>query len=191
MNMKLVVLSAGLALLSEAAVLGAEGGQAASLRAREGRPVSTAPRSGALPAEPADEANLRIEVSAKYEELQGSTRFVVGNGSQANHVAGGDKAFAVKSSQGTGVEFKRWGFIVNVLPTVNPVNPGEVVVQLQVELSGPVKGLAGAGEGLPNAVPNLATWQFQSAVTLVKGRKTVVCSAPARVEVTVDDAKPD
>ncbi|MFA6317132.1 MAG: hypothetical protein WC943_06910 [Elusimicrobiota bacterium] len=138
----------------------------------------------AAPDRPAADANLLVEVSAKHGEHQGAARFIVGSGSQANHVLGGDKPHVVKNSQGTGVEFKKWGFIFNVLPTVNPKDKAEVYVQMQVELSGPETGVT-----IPQGdVPAIGTWQYQSSFTVRKGRKSVVFETPARVEITISDA---
>jgi hypothetical protein len=61
-----------------------------------------------------------VEISAKYLDLEGKTRFLVGNGNQTNYVTGGEKAFTFKNSQGEAVEFKKTGFILNVLPYFNP-----------------------------------------------------------------------
>ncbi|MBI5622800.1 MAG: hypothetical protein HY924_03375 [Elusimicrobia bacterium] len=150
----------------------------------QGKAKKASPVFTAAPA--ADDANLLVEVSAKQGEHAGAARFVVGSGSQANHILGGDKPYPVKHSQGTGVEFKKWGFIFNVLPTVSPKDKDEVYVQMQIELSGPEAGVT-----IPSGdIPAIGTWQYQSSFKVRKGRKTVVFESPARVELTVSDAQP-
>lgn len=130
----------------------------------------------------AAEPNLKLEVSVKWGELSDSASFLVNNGSQMNYTHGGDKHVELKSEKGRGVEFKKWGFIVNALPVIDPNDPKKVSVQLQLELSGPV----GQGE-----VKDAATWQFQSQLTVRKGKKAVIVEAPARAELTVSDAPVD
>jgi hypothetical protein len=130
---------------------------------------------------PQDDVNLSVEVSARYLDLEGKTRFVAGNATQVNYVTGGDKAFLFKSAKAEGVEFKKTGFIVNVLPVVDPNDGKKVSMQVQVELSGPSKGVQTAG-GL---VPDVVTWQWQSGFTLPLGKKTVLVDGPAYLEMTV------
>lgn len=141
--------------------------------------------TAALPPRADDETNLRVDVSAKYLSLEGTAKFIVGNATQANFVTGGDKAHLIKNTQGEGVEFKKTGFIVNILPVVNPNDPKEVSVQLQVELSGPTAGIKVA----QNEVPDLSTWQYQSSFTLVRGKRTLLVEEPARLEISVDLAE--
>jgi hypothetical protein len=154
---------------------------APSVRAQGGRRGLPAK----LPERAANEVNLLVDVKAEYQELTGAARFLVGNGTQANHVLGGDKAYPIKNSQGTGVEFKKWGFIVNVLPAVNPEEPGTVSIQVQIELSGPVKSAVSPSSD----VTDITTWQYQGSFTLALGQKTVIVETPALVEITVREAK--
>ncbi|MBI4676063.1 MAG: hypothetical protein HY748_00590 [Elusimicrobia bacterium] len=181
--MKTGMLCVGLALFGQGTALGAEAiSSRLPKRVSTGAPVMPARDSLA---EPTDSANLLVEIAARHDEMEGSARFIVGNGAQANHVVGGDKPFTIKNNQGTGVEFKKWGFIFNVLPRLNPKDRGEVFVQMQVELSGPVKGVTIPAAG---DVQGIATWQYQSSFTVKKGLKTVVVESPARVEITVSEA---
>ena len=138
-----------------------------------------------LPKHAADDVDFRVEVSVKYMELEGKSRFLVANGSQANQVNGGEKVYPVKTSMATSVEFKKWGFVVNMLPTLDPADPERVSVQLQIELSGPVKSATAPSSDMPD----LGTWQYQSSFSVVRGRKTVIVDEPARVELTIEEVK--
>ena len=158
-----------------------QGAEPAAAKKADARPGK---RPAVAAAAASDAVNLRVDVSAKYLSLEGTARFLVGNGTQSNFITGGDQAHLIKNSQGEGVEFKKTGFLVNVLPVLNPDNDRAVSVQIQVELSGPTPGIK-VGE---NEVPHVSTWQWQSSVSLVRGKKTVLVEAPARFEMTVDYA---
>ncbi|MBI2363069.1 MAG: hypothetical protein HYV15_06775, partial [Elusimicrobia bacterium] len=94
-----------------------------------------------------------------------------------NFVQGGNKSFPVETKTGKDVEFKKWGFIANVLPVEDPNATGKVNLQLQVELSGPV-----GKDGL-----DVETWQLQTTVTVVKGKPKTVSRGAGKLVVTVLD----
>ena len=121
--------------------------------------------------------NYQVDVAVIYGELEGSATFTVQDGAQANHVQGGDKHFRVGKGKHKGAEFKKWGFIVNVLPASIPGRPGYLSLQIQVELSGPI----GKTE-----IKDVTTWQYQTTVTLAEGKTTVLTRRPARLEINVD-----
>lgn len=122
---------------------------------------------------------LRVAVTALYRGLSERADFLVRNGSQANYVEGGETAFSVANGSGKSVEYKKHGFIVNVLPLVDPNDPSRVSLQFQLELSGPVKA---------DPAPDMATWQLQDEVVLTKGKRFEVSHGAGRVDVTVSDA---
>jgi len=173
-------------VLGLAVTLGAEAAPTTRPRVAAGELPMRVSRSQAAiamaPAAAADATNLKVDVAAKYLDLKGSARFTMGNATQANFVSGGDQAHLVKNSQGEGVEFKKVGFIVNLLPVLSPDNDKKVSVQLQVELSGPTQGIKVA----ENEVPHISTWQWQATFTLVRGKKTVVVESPAHLEISID-----
>ncbi|MFH2203016.1 MAG: hypothetical protein ABIJ96_07870 [Elusimicrobiota bacterium] len=171
-------------LLGPAAALGAEAAPTTRSRNMVGElPRRVSRRAAAIkPAAPLDETNLKVDVAAKYLDLRGAARFTMGNGTQANFITGGDKAHLVRNSQGEGVEFKKVGFIVNVLPILDPNDDKRVSVQLQVELSGPTPGIKVSD----NEVPDISTWQWQSSFSLVRGKKTVVVESPAYLEISIE-----
>ena len=151
---------------------------AATAQPKIPKPSNRAPTKymrGKVP--PIDSAvmNLRIDVSVKYQNLSDEASFIVGNATQANYTRGGDKHFFVETKQERGVEFKKWGFIVNVLPVVVP-DSETVAIQVQLELSGP----SGDGE-----IPDIETWQYQTEVTIPLGKPTPIVLAPAEAVLTV------
>lgn len=124
------------------------------------------------------EQDLRVQVDASFKGLKGTADFLVENAVQANHVAGGERNAKVRTAQGESSAQKKWGFIVNLLPVVNPNRTDVVMVQMQVELSGP-------GEAPDEET---STWQLQTEFQVKKGVKRVIASAGGRLEVTVSDA---
>jgi|GEM_PF-3771769 len=119
---------------------------------------------------------LQFDIDAEYGDNKGSASFLVSNGTQTNQVLGGEKRVPIGEGK---TERLRYGFIVNVMP-VCAAN-GMVSLQLQVELSAP----SNSGDLVSG------TWQYQSTFDVKKGSKTVVVSKPARIEITISDAKPE
>jgi hypothetical protein len=122
------------------------------------------------------DVSLRIEVRAKYKDLSGEVDFVMMNQTQANHVVGGDRAFKVETENGTGLEFKRWGFIVNALPVIDPNRPHIVDTQLQIELSGPIRG---------REAVEVETWQIQTEALATLGKWKTLARKPAEVSIRI------
>lgn len=138
----------------------------ASLFAAESAPPAVqkkAKRNAQFNMRPMSDRNLRVKASAKYLELSGSADFIAGDAMQVNYVTGSGKD-----------EPKKTGFILNILPVLLP-DGKRVDVQVQVELSGPSK------EG-----SEASTWQWQSAFSLERGKKTVLVDGEARFEMTID-----
>ncbi len=122
------------------------------------------------------EVLLRIEVKAEYKDLTGEADFVTMNMTQCNHVVGGDRGFKIRTQNGEGLEFKRWGFIVNALPVVNPNDTTKVDTQFQIELSGPLKG--------DDAV-EIETWQLQNETYSTMGKWKTISRKPALVKIRI------
>ena len=128
----------------------------------------------------AADRNYEIKVKVKYHGMEREATFVVSNSAQSNYVEGGDKHVIVEVNGNKGIEYKKWGFIVNILPISLHEDPKKVSIQIQLELSGPV------GKG---KIKDIATWQFQSEILLTLGKKTVISRKPAYAEITIRDAK--
>jgi hypothetical protein len=121
---------------------------------------------------------LRVQVEAEYDGMAHTADFLVAHGNQSNYVQGGETAFSVETEAGKGLEFKKWGFVVNVLPVEDPSRPGRVSLEMQVEVSGPVRGKDGV---------EVRTWQLQTALNLVKGKPKTVSRGSGKMVVTVSD----
>src|SRR5205823_310171 len=112
-----------------------------------------------------------------------SGNFRVLNQTQANYVLGGDQPFEVETANGKGVEFKKFGTIVNVLPAIKP-DTDIVDSQLQIELSGPL-----AAQGALKVRP-VATFQLQTEFSAPLGKTVLIVDEPdRRVEVRFEAAK--
>lgn len=122
-------------------------------------------------------APLRLQVEAEFNGMKRTADFVVNNAIQANYVEGGDKAFPVDSKGGKGIEYKKWGFIVNTLPITDPNDPTRVDIQLQIEVSGPSE------DGM-----DISTWQVQTELMVVEGKKTALSRGAGKASVTVTDS---
>ncbi|TPW20167.1 MAG: hypothetical protein FD126_1958 [Elusimicrobia bacterium] len=121
---------------------------------------------------------LRVQVEGEYAGIKHSADFLVENANQSNYVQGGEKAFSVETKAGKGLEFKKWGFIVNVLPVVDPNKPERVNLQMQVEISGPVQGKEGV---------EVQTWQLQTSIHVTKGKPKTVARGSGKFVVTVTE----
>lgn len=133
---------------------------------------------GAGAAPDAAEKVLRLQVEAEYAGMKHAADFLVENANQSNYVQGGEKAFSVEGKTARTVEFKKWGFVVNVLPAEHPSDPNRVSVQMQVEVSGPVPGKDGV---------EVQTWQLQTTLTVVKGKPKTVSRGSGKFVLTVTD----
>ncbi|MCX5795377.1 MAG: hypothetical protein NTY77_07790 [Elusimicrobia bacterium] len=113
---------------------------------------------------------------------EASGRFLVGDGNQSNYVAGGEVTKTIKTSQGKGAEYKKYGVIVNCLPTLNP-DGQHVRVECQFEISGP-------GRKNPDLEAwDLDTFQYQAGFVAELGKPlALVDETDRRVQVTVSRA---
>ncbi|MFA6316774.1 MAG: hypothetical protein WC943_05090, partial [Elusimicrobiota bacterium] len=66
------------------------------------------------------QTSLRLLETEGKAQLLSNPKVIVQAGNQANFVVGGDQPYPVTNNQGVGVEFKKFGVILNVLPVVNP-----------------------------------------------------------------------
>ena len=124
--------------------------------------------------------NLKFSFKLKFKQMENVGNFVVQSGTQANYVLGGEIPVEVEHAQGKGIEFKRHGTIVNVLPVVRP-DSDKVDIQLQCELSGPLPPETSL------RVNPIATFQYQTAFVATLGKTLVLIDEPdRRVEVTID-----
>lgn len=136
------------------------------------RPAALRPQKDAL-------TNVQVSFKLRNAGREVSSRFVIGSGSQANYVVGGELAKAVQTSQGKGLEYKKHGVIVNCLPVLSP-DGKRVSAELQVEVSGPGR------KNQDLDAWDLDTFQYQTSFTAELGKLLVLVDEPdRRVEITV------
>lgn len=120
----------------------------------------------------------QLQTSLKMLETEGKAQLlsnpkvIVQAGSQANFVVGGDQPYPVTNNQGVGVEFKKYGVILNVLPVINPNKKDTIRAECQLEVSNPdfSKPVTVGG----TAVPSITTRQIQTSVEMKSGETLVI-----------------
>jgi len=112
-----------------------------------------------------------LETEGKAQILS-NPKVITKSGTQANFVVGGDQPYPVTTNQGVGVEFKKFGVILNILPTVNPNKKDSIDAQLQLEVSSPdfSKPVQVGG----TTVPSITTRQVQTEVEIKSGETLVI-----------------
>ncbi|MBI3505120.1 MAG: type II and III secretion system protein [Proteobacteria bacterium] len=112
-----------------------------------------------------------LETEGKAQILS-NPKVITKSGTQANFVVGGDQPYPVTTNQGVGVEFKKFGVILNILPAVNPNKKEYIQAQLQLEVSNPdfSKPVNVGG----TSVPSIVTRQVQTEVEIKSGETLVI-----------------
>lgn len=120
----------------------------------------------------------QLQTSLKMLETEGKAqllsnpKIITKNATQANFVVGGDQPYPVVNNQGVGVEFKKFGVILNILPVVNPNKKDYVDAQLQLEVSNPdYSKPVTVGN---TTVPTIVTRQIQTEVEIKSGETIVI-----------------
>ncbi|HAH08453.1 MAG TPA: hypothetical protein DCM05_18330 [Elusimicrobia bacterium] len=136
------------------------------------------------PDEP-EQPMFKVSFKIRFEGLEGSGNFAVRGATQSNYVVGGDTPFVIENAAGKGLEFKKHGTIVNILPVLDPSKPDTVDSQIQIEISGPGKPTTEL-----KALP-VQTFQLQTEFLSTLGKKAVLVDEPnKRVEVLIEVLKP-
>lgn len=124
------------------------------------------------------ERMTQLQTSLKLLETEGKAQLlsnpkvITKSGTQANFVVGGDQPYPVTNNQGVGVEFKKFGVILNILPTVNPNKKDYVDAQMQLEVSNPdFSKPVTVGN---TTVPSIVTRQVQTEVEIRNGETLVI-----------------
>jgi pilus assembly protein CpaC len=120
----------------------------------------------------------QLQTSLKLLETEGKAQIlsnpkvITKSGTQANFVVGGDQPYPVTTNQGVGVEFKKFGVILNILPAVNATKKDTIDAQLQLEVSNPdfSKPVNVGG----TSVPSITTRQVQTEVEIKSGETLVI-----------------
>ncbi len=120
----------------------------------------------------------QLQTSLKMLETEGKAqllsnpKIITKNATQANFVVGGDQPYPVTNNQGVGVEFKKFGVILNILPVINPNKKDYIDAQLQLEVSNPdFSKPVTVGN---TTVPSIVTRQIQTEVEIKSGETIVI-----------------
>ncbi|MFC1679886.1 hypothetical protein ACFL2T_06720 [Elusimicrobiota bacterium] len=120
----------------------------------------------------------QLQTSLKMLETEGKAqllsnpKIITKNATQANFVVGGDQPYPVTNNQGVGVEFKKFGVILNILPVINPNKKDYIDAQLQLEVSNPdFSKPVTVGN---TTVPAIVTRQIQTEVEIKSGETIVI-----------------
>jgi pilus assembly protein CpaC len=120
----------------------------------------------------------QLQTSLKMLETEGKAQLlsnpkvITKNATQANFVVGGDQPYPVTNNQGVGVEFKKFGVILNILPVINPNKKDHIDAQMQLEVSNPdFSKPVTVGN---TTVPSIVTRQVQTEVEIKSGETIVI-----------------
>jgi len=118
------------------------------------------------------QTSLKLLETEGKAQLLSNPKVITKSQTQANFVVGGDQPYPVTNNQGVGVEFKKYGVILNVLPVVNVNRKDYIDAQLQLEVSNPdfSKSVNVGG----TSVPSMVTRQIQTEVEIKSGETIVI-----------------
>lgn len=118
------------------------------------------------------QTSLKMLETEGKAQLLSNPKIITKNAVQANFVVGGDQPYPVTNNQGVGVEFKKFGVILNILPVVNPNKKDHIDAQLQLEVSNPdFSKPVTVGN---TTVPSIVTRQIQTEVEIKSGETIVI-----------------
>ncbi|MBI3288154.1 MAG: type II and III secretion system protein [Elusimicrobia bacterium] len=118
------------------------------------------------------QTSLKLLETEGKAQLLSNPKVITKSASQANFVVGGDQPYPVTNNQGVGVEFKKFGVILNILPVVNPNKKDYIDAQLQLEVSNPdFSKPVTVGN---TTVPSIVTRQVQTDVEIRSGETLVI-----------------
>ncbi|MBI4678419.1 MAG: type II and III secretion system protein [Elusimicrobia bacterium] len=118
------------------------------------------------------QTSLKLLETEGKAQLLSNPKVIVQAGNQANFVVGGDQPYPVTNNQGVGVEFKKFGVILNVLPVINPNKKDTIRAEAQLEVSNPdFSKPVTVGN---TSVPSITTRQVQTSVEIKSGETLVI-----------------
>ena len=118
------------------------------------------------------QTSLKMLETEGKAQLLSNPKIITKNAVQANFVVGGDQPYPVTNNQGVGVEFKKFGVILNILPVINPNRKDHIDAQLQLEVSNPdFSKPVTVGN---TTVPSIVTRQIQTEVEIKSGETIVI-----------------
>ena len=118
------------------------------------------------------QTSLRMLETEGKAQLLSNPKVIVQAQSQANFVVGGESPYPVTNNQGVGVEFKKFGVILNILPVINPNKKDTIRAEMQLEVSNP--DFSKPVQVGNTTVPAITTRQVQTSVEIKSGETLVV-----------------
>ncbi|HAH06528.1 MAG TPA: hypothetical protein DCM05_08380 [Elusimicrobia bacterium] len=116
--------------------------------------------------------SLKLLETEGKAQLLSNPKIITKSATQANFVVGGDQPYPVTNNQGVGVEFKKFGVILNCLPVINPNKKDYIDAQMQLEVSNPdFSKPVTVGN---TSVPSIVTRQIQTEVEIKSGETIVI-----------------
>lgn len=115
---------------------------------------------------------LRLLETEGKAQLLSNPKVIAKSGTGARFVVGGDLPFPTVNNQGVGVEFKKFGVILNILPVILPGKKNLVDVQLQLEVSNP--DFSNPVTIQNTAVPSIVTRQVEAEIEMQSGETLVI-----------------
>lgn len=118
------------------------------------------------------QTSLKMLETEGKAQLLSNPKVIVQAQSQANFVVGGESPYPVTNNQGVGVEFKKFGVILNILPVINPNKKDTIRAEMQLEVSNP--DFSKPVQVGNTTVPSITTRQVQTSVEIKSGETLVV-----------------
>jgi len=112
-----------------------------------------------------------LETEGKVQMLS-NPKVIVQAQAQASFVVGGEAPYPVTNAQGVGVEFKKYGVVLNIMPVINPNKKDTIRAEMQLEVSAP--DYSKPVQVGNTSVPALTTRQIQTSVEIKSGETLVI-----------------
>ncbi len=119
------------------------------------------------------QATLKMLETEGKAQMLSNPKVIVQANSQANFVVGGEQPYPVTGATGSvGVELKKYGLILNVMPVINPNKKDTIRAEMQLEVSNPDYSKIVHVGGTD--VPSFVTRQLQTSVEIKSGETLVL-----------------
>jgi Flp pilus assembly secretin CpaC len=116
---------------------------------------------------------LKLLENEGKAQILNNPRIVVNDMQQGSFAVGGEIPIPVTGAQGSvGADYKKFGVVFNVVPTILPGKDEKINVQLQLEVSSPDYSKPVTVQN--STIPSLVTRQIQTVVDLKSGETIVI-----------------
>jgi pilus assembly protein CpaC len=130
-------------------------------------------RIGDFARQTALQTSLKMLETEGKAQLLSNPKVIVQAQSQANFVVGGEQPYPVTGATGSvGVELKKYGVILNIMPVSNPNKTDTIRAELQLEVSNPDYSKPVVASG--TTIPSMITRQIQTEVEIKSGETLVI-----------------